>query len=372
MGQFDFVIAQDFKAALESDYREMQLAREAGAWKAVHVLAGSIAEAILIDYVMGTDIPARMQIDLLKVDLGGAIKLCREEGILSERAATLSDVIRGYRNLIHPGRAIRLGETVDEKSAVVAVALVEMIADEVGKSRAATKGNTAEQLLSKIEHDISAVPIARHLLQEMPIEEQLRLLRRVIPDRFLAVVRGAETGSLAAIGGLYRAAYDAAPLPEQKAATETFLRVLREDDEAVVGAYETALFRARDLVHLTKQERTMVKVHILARLRASATVELMEATKGISRFLTLEELAAVVDVVVAQIAYASDQSLKTAARELLHDVYANESTTADKAMLARLDSWIALLRSNKHPSLRAIEAVKAQYAVATELDELPF
>jgi hypothetical protein len=372
MGLFDFVIDQDFKAALESDYRELQLTREAAAWKAVHVLAGSITEAILVDYVMGTDIPARLQIDLLKVDLGGAIKLCRDEGILSERAATLSDVIRGYRNLIHPGRAIRLGETVDGRSAVVAIALVEMIADEVGKARAATKGNTAEQLLAKIEHDISAVPIARHLFQEMPSEEQLRLLRRVVPERLVAVVRGTGTGSLAAIGGLYRAAYEASPSSEQAAATQAFLRVLREEDEAVVGAYETALFRGRDLVHLTASERAMVKAHLLGRLRASISVELMEAAKGISRYLTEEELAVVVDVIVAQIAYGSDKSLLAAAREFLNDVYANESTKADKVMLARLDSWIALLRSNKHPSLRVVEALKSQYAVTTELDELPF
>jgi hypothetical protein len=42
MASFDFITDAEFRAALESDYRELNTAMDAGLWKAVHILAGSI------------------------------------------------------------------------------------------------------------------------------------------------------------------------------------------------------------------------------------------------------------------------------------------------------------------------------------------
>jgi hypothetical protein len=47
MAKFDFISDERFRASLQSDYSELGKAGQAEAWKAVHVLAGSIIEAVL-------------------------------------------------------------------------------------------------------------------------------------------------------------------------------------------------------------------------------------------------------------------------------------------------------------------------------------
>jgi hypothetical protein len=98
------------------------------------------------------------------------------EGILSDKAADLSSVIRGYRNLIHPGRVLRLGETVDEEGARIAEALVSLIVREIGTQHAEVYGPTAEQLLAKFESDASVLAISDHLLRDTKQGEIERLL----------------------------------------------------------------------------------------------------------------------------------------------------------------------------------------------------
>jgi hypothetical protein len=52
ISRFDFVSGDDFRTPLESDYAELEACLTAGAWKSAHVLAGSIVEAVLIDYLV--------------------------------------------------------------------------------------------------------------------------------------------------------------------------------------------------------------------------------------------------------------------------------------------------------------------------------
>jgi hypothetical protein len=49
MANFDFITVPEFRRSLESDYAELQACLKARAWKAVHVLAGSLVEAVLAD-----------------------------------------------------------------------------------------------------------------------------------------------------------------------------------------------------------------------------------------------------------------------------------------------------------------------------------
>src|SRR5690349_13104685 len=109
-------------------------------WKTVHVLAGSIIEAVLVDYLIATRDPVKSsrhasQKDPMQMMLGELIVVCKDEGILSLRSAELSTVVKDYRNLIHPGRVVRLQETVDEQGAKVAEALVEMIVKDVESTK---------------------------------------------------------------------------------------------------------------------------------------------------------------------------------------------------------------------------------------------
>src|SRR5260370_15503506 len=59
MATFDFVSGQQFRASLEADYQELLSAMGVQAYKAEHVLAGSIIEALLVDYLIATDYQKR-------------------------------------------------------------------------------------------------------------------------------------------------------------------------------------------------------------------------------------------------------------------------------------------------------------------------
>ena len=69
MAEFEFISNEAFRASLKSDYTELEKCIDAGAWKAAHVLAGSIVEAILVDYLLTTDFTARNGEDPLRFDL---------------------------------------------------------------------------------------------------------------------------------------------------------------------------------------------------------------------------------------------------------------------------------------------------------------
>jgi hypothetical protein len=139
MQKFDFITGAQFRESLENDYGEMVRCFDSKSWKSVQVLAGSIVEALLIDYLLATNDPPRGGKDPLRMDLAEAVNICKAEGVLSERTADLSSVVRSYRNLIHPGRTVRLNEAQpSENSAKIALALVDLLVEEVANTRLAS------------------------------------------------------------------------------------------------------------------------------------------------------------------------------------------------------------------------------------------
>jgi hypothetical protein len=180
---FDFVTNEEFRKSLESDFRELTECSKTTAWKAVHVLAGSIIEAVLIDHL--SESGRHPTKDPLRMELAELIQFCKDERILSQKCVDLSTVVRGFRHLIHPGRVIRLKEAADEKGAVIAQALVEIVIGEVASRRRESYGYTAEQLANKIESDASVMSIIGHLLKSLNPREIERLLLTAVPDRYL-------------------------------------------------------------------------------------------------------------------------------------------------------------------------------------------
>ncbi len=59
MAIFDFISGEEFRESLDADYHELNSAMEVHAWKAVHVLAGSIIEALLVDYLTASNYQAK-------------------------------------------------------------------------------------------------------------------------------------------------------------------------------------------------------------------------------------------------------------------------------------------------------------------------
>jgi len=97
MESFDFISDENFRSSLETDFAEIKKCIDVKAWKAVHVLAGSIIEAVLIDYLLAEGHVNRAE--ALKMDFGKAITLGKDKNILSPKTTDLTSVIKEYRNL---------------------------------------------------------------------------------------------------------------------------------------------------------------------------------------------------------------------------------------------------------------------------------
>lgn len=172
MASFDFITMAEFRDSLETDYREIKQAFEVESWKVVHVLSGSIIEAILVDHLIATNYQEETRRDPLTLGFRELLSACKAKGYITDNAFTLSTVISSYRNLIHPGRMKRLSQSIDRNTAQVAMALVEIIVDEIDRDRRESFGLTAEQLVKKMETDSSAPSILKHLLESMHDSER--------------------------------------------------------------------------------------------------------------------------------------------------------------------------------------------------------
>ncbi len=355
MELFDFMSDEDFRASLEADYRELELCMKAGAWKAVHVLAGSIIETILLDYLVAIDYPKQTSSRLSDMKLYDVINICKTERILSNKSADLSHVIREYRNLIHPEKSRRLGETADENGAVVAQALVKMVVEDVATRRREIHGNTAEQLVTKIVRDPSVTPILGHLLNNTKEFEMKRLLLKVLPDRYFYIVDpdnwpdGAipSRTTLSNLEACFRLAFDAVSEEIKQEVARIFVRILKEESADVVATYETAFFRAKDLTYYSTDDVQMVKHHFLSRMKEGITTSLLKAMEGIGVYFTLENVE---DFFVdpfarSMVSIDVDISPEKAKEIFLAEFSKMTSDTQDK-VAERLKDWVYTLNQN--------------------------
>lgn len=290
MATFDFIASEDFRASLDKDANELIACMKAGAWKAAHILAGSIIQATLIDYLSSSG--KAEEDELLKLSFAELVDLSRDQHVLSSRTVDLSGFIRSYLHLIHPSRGIRLQEVADENSARIAQALVEIIVNEIAVHKRKTYGNTAEQIVAKLQSDPSVISILEHILRRTSHHELERLLLDAIPDAYFhqaQLLKPEAYHSLKNLEQCYRLAFDLAPEDLKRKATRKFLAVLQEESEYTVQCYESCFFRGSDLRFLEEAERQTVKAHFFASLNKNMTIALVNSASGIGSFLVTEQ-----------------------------------------------------------------------------------
>ncbi|WP_146096876.1 hypothetical protein [Xanthomonas arboricola] len=183
---FSYITLPELRESLASDYLEMQVAFKNRAWKAVQVLAGSIVEALLVDYLTWANSSTSTGKDPLKMDFKDLIDCCKKDGAIKMATADMCSAVKTYRNLIHPGRIIRMGEDQpNPSSANVAVSLVDIINNDIEGFRRKKVGFTAEQIYHKMASDKNVVHVLQHLVKELSEHEKLRLLTDVLPSNNL-------------------------------------------------------------------------------------------------------------------------------------------------------------------------------------------
>jgi hypothetical protein len=348
MIEFDYISDETLKASLAADYAEFQTCLNGQAWKAALVLVGSVVETILVDHLLATEYQKRTGTDPLKMQLGALIDACKADKVLSQKTADLSSVLQSYRNLIHPGRLVRLGETANRNSAVIAGEVLQMIVDEIAAKKRAQYGYTADQIVKKLERDESAISIHRHLLTDVPEFELERLLLRVIPKRYFeldTIISGdfgpePDAEKQSRLATCFRSAFEMSSDEVKKKVTKRFLSVLKEEDHHTVVSYETALFRCKDLEYVSPEEANLVKAHLLSAADKGLSLSLLKTIEGLAPFLVRRDIPRLVDVLVRTSVYDHPNDLKIASRRYLSDLWRDLPSTLDHFVVARLDDWI--------------------------------
>ncbi len=309
---FDFITNEDFRTSLQRDVAELESCLEASAWKAAHVMAGSVIEATLIDYVISSG--KSTEAAAMKMDFASLVEFCKQNGILSQKTVDLSSVVRAYRNLIHPGRVFRLQERVDKNGALIAKSLVEIIVEEIAAKKRDSYGLTAEQIVRKISSDDSVMSIIHHLLRQTNAVELKRLVMGIVPDAYLGCVMSSNSANWETITEnlkkCFRLTFDLVDQPVKIDVCNRYVQVLKEEDEFVVGQYESVFFRGSDIEFIDKRDRSLVKSHYLATLHKSATSELLDVAQGLALHLDDDELRQFTGVIATIVLRLKDDALE--------------------------------------------------------------
>lgn len=137
-GTADLRVVRDeaLREALLTDLASARDAFDRGSWKSATVLAGSVAEALLLYVVAARPEQAKaaaelcglaVKMDIQRWDLHQLTTIASHLKLISETTAKQCEIAKDFRNLIHPGRALRLSLSCDRGTAHAAAAAVELV-----------------------------------------------------------------------------------------------------------------------------------------------------------------------------------------------------------------------------------------------------
>jgi hypothetical protein len=179
MSDLRFVSDDELRQIIERDRRELNGCLANGLYKATILLAGSIIEAVLMDYFLVFPYQEKTAQQTLDANLASLINWSVETGLISPRTKELTTVVRHYRNLIHPGREYRVQEKVDIYTATVAANLVEIILQEISENYSKSLGYSAEQAIAKVKIDPTGTYIFADVIARMSQVERNKLFRTI-------------------------------------------------------------------------------------------------------------------------------------------------------------------------------------------------
>jgi hypothetical protein len=140
--ELSFLHPDDLRENLRLDISAANRALANSEWKAATVLSGSIVEALLLwglqqqdqskvrttaRGLTGNSLQRSPDANLERWDLQEYIEVAAALGVIRPNTATQARLAKDFRNLIHPGRTARLGQTCDRGTALSAMAAVEHV-----------------------------------------------------------------------------------------------------------------------------------------------------------------------------------------------------------------------------------------------------
>jgi hypothetical protein len=384
---FDFITDKAIRRSLESDHEEMHRSAMEGNNKCAVIIAGSIIEALLIDYLRTYPKTTRSlsKSDPLQIPLAEAIDICHSEGVIDAGTRDICTVIRGFRNLIHPGLLVRKGEPIpDQDTAQICLALVNKIIKQMESALRQLRGLTSEQVVSKVLRDTHAISLVTHLLADMSEYERERLLLDVLPpvyatkfaeghEAFLLDPEHSDT-SVRDLEGLYHAAFEGATQHTKEKATNKYVEILKTGDTEAVETHTRALFKPSYLGHVADRDHLLVISHLLSKVGASHTsMRSLQLTEGITQFLKREQVDAWLTPLIKAIILEGSGGIIAAgkkpdvvfeAKQQILFCGWNSSDEVATAVDDRLAAWVSSLeKSNRKQAALVIKDLRDSYVM---------
>jgi hypothetical protein len=137
-----FIHDSDLRNDLRQDLSAVNMALAQGEWKSSTVLGGSLCEALLLWKLQEEPLPnvsaAAVRLTAAKVfdkpsgslekwSLHQYTEVASELGFIKKDTAIQVRQAKDFRNLVHPGKAMRLGQKCDRGTAHAVVAAIEFI-----------------------------------------------------------------------------------------------------------------------------------------------------------------------------------------------------------------------------------------------------
>ena len=351
-GKFDFITDDEFRSILTADYEEMFACANSKAWKAVHVLAGSIIEAVIVDYLKAEGLVSCKE--AMELQLGSAIDKAKKEEIISQELHNLSAAVKDYRNLVHPGRSIRLKRRPNSNTSSIAMTLVEMICKELGDRRG-SHGYTAEQIISKVQKDpSSADAILKYLVKDVSSQKEIKkLLIKIIPETYYETNRlpdyqqETDWRVLPVLKSLFRVTYKQTDDNTQKEVALNFIRIVKEEEDSeVVTVYSETFWWMNQLEHLDNSDMQMIKDYFFSRVgKEDSNVELIKTLSDIGQYLTSEEVPNWIWLLIRRKLWGN-REVRNAAAQILQNEHWEIDGNAMSPLLKRLDQLRDRLRES--------------------------
>lgn len=131
---FSFMRSDRLRAMVERDYEEIALLPPGS--KAQMVVAGGVAEALLLDALLGDELDP--EDPRLRLGLHALTEEAVATGAIGRRTALAVQALRDFRNLGHPGAELRDG-LIRPAEGPMAVNLVRLLIDELRLARSAPR-----------------------------------------------------------------------------------------------------------------------------------------------------------------------------------------------------------------------------------------
>lgn len=266
---FAFVKDARLNKAAIRDFQELNICAQHGATKATMILGGSIVEAVLLDHLKRPRRKSKAEATystiyhgkskkLSDMGLDELLKVAGSMNLLPPDAIKLCDLVKDYRNLVHPGRELRFPATVDSDRSQLVGHLVRIVVKGLSQRDISEGEYGAEHVVAALINDENATNIIDHLVTSLSLRERNKLL--LILSRTLTGIDIAEVPLWAkeSLRKCYRMAHQKTDDTSRRRVLINLIDAMKRGEDDTVRSLFENCFDAADVALLQDNEQLLV------------------------------------------------------------------------------------------------------------------